>query len=214
MPRSYSLNRRSLNLVDMLIPDGGLVSAYSVSASSTFNGTFTEFQKVPYRVGLRSASAKYGYQPDTSLSKYTRFLFSPSDYTSTVAAVDDSKFMWVKIAPVSASGVVGTYSAPTLLMPYNTVPNRLLVLNGTVGTSTVEIQLPCDFASPSVQVEGSNTLGVGFEPNGATFQVDGVTTGASPMSITTPVFNQLFLTGGASSVKFSLAARTVNSQVI
>lgn len=198
----------------MTIPDTGVVSGYSVAASSTFNGSFTEFQQVPYKIGYKSPTAKFSYNVDTSFSRVTRFLFNPNDYTASLASVDDSKNFWVKIAPINSSGVVGSYSAPTLLMPYNTIPNRLVNISGTIGASLVEIQLPCDFSAPSIQVEGSDIMEVAFEPNGGIYYVNGITTSASPLSSTTPVFNQLFLKGSDAAVTFSIAARAVNSPTI
>ena len=195
----------------MLIPDTGPVSGYSVAASSAFNGSYSEFQVVPYKVGYRSASAVISSISDGIFKSYSRFLFDPSDYAGSVPAVSDLKPIWIKIAPVSVTGDVGTYSAAQLLLPYSSVPNRVLNVNGTIGSSTVEIQLPYDCNAASIQVEGSDYMTVAFEPDGDTFRVDGVTASGTPLSTTFPTFNQVFITGSDTSVTFSMSVRLMNS---
>ena len=78
---------------------------------------------------------------------------------------------WIRVAEVDATGAVGPLGAPQLLMPYTTLPNRAIVVEGTVPSASsvsnsIELVLPMQNNDWGITNIGANSLAVAFEPNG------------------------------------------------
>lgn len=205
MPRTLSIYRRRPGIVDITLPYRTNVSGYQFQASTNFNGAFSLFQVVPL-IGYKSRSVVTLNTQDSQFKNLTRFTFDPADYVASVPAVNDANPFWVRIAPIDLAGVVGTAEAPQLVLPYSSVPNRSLVISGSVGMSAVEVQLPITANNFNFQVTGANTLFVAFEPNGTEFPMPGLSSGVLYGSAF-PASTVLFLRGSAAPTPFTLQAR-------
>jgi hypothetical protein len=191
--------------VDITLPKRSGVSGFQFQASTDFNGTFNAFQDVPSN-GYKSVTPITLNTQDSQFRGLTRFLFDPTDYTASVAAVDDTTPFWVRIAPIDPYGVVGTPETPQMVLPFSSVPNRTLVLSGSVGLTAEELQLPLTANNFNFEVESGQTLYVAFEPNGAEFPMPGVGTGII-FGSAFPTSTVLFLRGTAASTDFQIQAR-------
>lgn len=198
--------RRRNGLVDIIFPARPGAKSYLFEAASNWDSAMAPFQVVPAG-GFRSPGVPDIGMSDSQFRGKTRFLFNPSDYTPTVPAVDDTKPFYVHIVQTDWNGTIHGSEAQHLIMPYDSVPNRMLVLRGTAPNgatiaNSFEVQLPMQCRNPRIQVDGTNDVFAAFEPSGPEFRVSALSIEFTVLSMTYPSFTQIFLraTGGASVV--------------
>jgi len=206
MARYLSLYRRKPNLVDLNLRARANAASYQFQAAQNFDGVFGTFQVVPASGGFRSKSA-----PDTGFDGeqfrgLTRFKFAPSDYS---APVTDSSPFYVKIIQTDVDGTVHPAEAMHLILPYDPMPNRPLVLVGVapsaVGISgSYEIQLPMQTQNIQIQNNGAVPLMVAFEPSGPEFTVYPLSTEFTNFYSTYPSVTQIFVRGSGGTCAFQL----------
>ena len=213
MARYLSVYRRRTNLVDLFLNVRPNAAFYTFKAADNFDAAFTAFQDVP-AAGFRSPSVIDTGFTDSQFRGKTRFIFNPTDYTPTVAAVDDTKPFYVLISQVDVDGTVHADEAMHLILPYSSQPNRPVILAGVVPigatiANSVEIQLPMQCQNFKFQVNSGNDLMVAFEPTAPEFVVYPITTNFSTYDQTYPTFSQVFMRGdgGASTMSASFAMR-------
>lgn len=206
MARSLSVTRRRSHLVDLNLRARPNVAAYQFFAAANFDSSFTQFATVP-AAGLRSVSVADIGPTDGQWRGLTRFLFDPSDYTASVAAVDDTKPFYLQIKQVSTAGVVGSAEAMHLVLPYNSAPDRPIILHGTAPnqaslSAALEIQLPMQCVDWEFQDQGSVILFVAFEPTGSEFAVNPFATGFTNYHHIRTSASQLFVRGNGGTTEF------------
>lgn len=201
MARSLSLLRRRAGLVDIGVRVRAGVSAYKFQSAANFDQAFTTFATVPM-VGLRSLSAPEGSTDGNA--GWTRFVFSPADYS-----LSDTAPLWLKIIPVDMSGVDGTAEAAHLVLPYSTQPNRAVVVSGVApGAASIagslELQLPGQCQNLHAAVDGAAPMLLAVEPGGAEFRV--MTEPGQHITLTTTLqsFSQVFVRGDTVDTEFGL----------
>lgn len=212
MARSFSVYRRRPGLMDITVRSRPGVSGFRFKAASNFDAAFSLFQFVP-SAGLIKPSLDTGMS-DSQFRGLTRFLFNPSDYTGTVPAVDDTKPFWIRIAPVSLSGVVGPDEAIHLVLPFSSTPNRAYNIAGDVGLTSVELQLPLQSSNPIFEVPGSNSLFLAFDPNGYEFMVPNMGVDFSDYRAAFQTFSEIHVRGSAAPTKFYASFRLLSSPVM
>jgi len=204
MPRSISVTRRRLNLVDLSIRLRDGVVGFEFAAAVNFDTAFALFETVP-NGGLQVLdTATYRSVdvpvPGSQHRGVCRFVFDPDMYTIAVPAVADSVPFFIQVTPVLASGAPGTAEAMHLIMPYNPVPFRAIVLHGTVPagadiTASLEIQLPMQCNDFQISNDGGNNLYVAYDRFGAEFGIQPVTTIFKTMEQRTTSVTQIFVRG-------------------
>lgn len=200
MAKTISVYRRRTDLVDLWVAQRDGVRAFTFKAATNFDAGAVAFQTVP-RDGFRSPNA-FDAGPSEGFRGRTRFTFKPSDY-----GLDDTKPLWLKIAPVATDGTVGADEAFHMVLPYSSQSRRPVVLNGnapngaTVADS-LEINLPQQCQNLELQNNGAQDLHVAFERGGAEYVVKPYTAG---LNLTTvyPCFSQLFVRGSGAVVAFA-----------
>ena len=243
MARYLSLYRRRPNLVDINLQSGpyapmaiGLgagkvAKSYDFYVSSNFDGSFTKFHHVPASGGYTSPAlsapghsiAFDGEQFSQSRTPYlTRFRFAPSDYTGaglpfTTAGVTDLTPLWIQLVQNNLDGTTNSATAPHLILPYSSVPNRTVLLAGTAPSETslatsLEIQLPMQVNNIQVQNNGGAILYVAFEPTGPEFVVN-PSTGGADINLYTAynVSSQLFVRGNGAGTPFNFIGALRNN---
>jgi hypothetical protein len=242
MARYLSLYRRRPNLVDINLQSGPYapmaigLAAGKVAASYDFyvgqnfdTGAFTKFQNVPASGGYTSPAlsapgvsiAFDGEQFSQSRTPYlTRFRFAPSDYTGaglpfTVQSVSDSTPFWLQVIQNNLDGTSNTKTAPQLILPYSSQPNRPVLLSGTAPngpTTPLEIQLPMQCDNLQVQNTSTSTnLMVAFEPGGPYFTVYQASVDGLNLYSTYPAASQLFVYGESNTCTFNVIAALRNN---
>lgn len=173
MPRSYTVFRRRPGVADILIPKRVGIKAYRFSASATLNGSFTAFQVVP-ATGFRAPADGSIPAPlfrealGNTFKGYTRFLFNPETYTSSVAAVRDDVAFFMRIESQNLDGSFNAAEAIHYFIPFrNNVGNYPVVLNGTAPAAatpadSLEIVLPSTMFDSEITNDGSSPLGITF----------------------------------------------------
>jgi hypothetical protein len=197
MAKTISVYRRRADLVDLWVAQRDGIRAFTFKAASNFDVGAVAFQTVP-RDGFRSPNA-FDAGPSEGFRGRTRFTFKPADY-----GLDDTKPLWLKIAPVAADGSVGPDEAYHMLLPYSSQPRRPVVLNGTAPAGatvadSLELNLPQQCQNLELQNNGGSDLFVAFERGGAEFVVKPFTAGLN-LSMVYPCFSQLFVRGGVAFV--------------
>lgn len=194
MAKSISVYRRRAGLVDLTIAQRVNVLAYVFKQAANFDVGAAAFQQVP-RDGFRSPNA-FDSGPGEGFRGLTRFTFKPSDY-----GIDDTKPIWLKVAPVNVDGSVGADEPLHLVMPYLAQGRRPVVLNGTAPAGatvadSLELNLQYQCQNLELQNNGGSDLFVAFERGGPEFQVEPLSTGFTNLSTVYPAFSQLFVRGG------------------
>lgn len=195
MAKTISVYRRRTDLVDLWVAQRDGIVAYTFKVSVNFDIAPVAVQVVP-RDGFRSPNA-FDAGPSEGFRGRTRFIFKPSDY-----GLDDTKPMWMKIAPVAADGSVGADEAFHMILPYSSQPRRPVILNGTapVGATvadSLELNLPAQCQNLEFQNNGGADIFVAFERGGAEYQVEPLSSGFTNLSMVYPCFSQLFVRGGS-----------------
>lgn len=201
MARTISVYRRRPGLIDMNWPVRANVGAYALKSATNFNGTFTTFATVPAS-GFASASiGDLGFGGEQFRGK-TRVAINLADYT-----LDDTKPLWLRVAPVSLAGVEGSVEAIHLILPYSSQPRREVLIVGTVAEGTtiansVEIQLP-NCTNPNIQNNGTPSLYVAFDSVGPEFEVPSLQSGFTNYYSASGTFSQIFLRAGTGGTSMS-----------
>lgn len=242
MARFLSLYRRRPNLVDINLQSGPYapmaigLGAGKVAASYDFyvganfdTASPTFFQNVPASGGYRSPSSQApvaGFDSEQfsqSRTPYlTRFKFNAVDYIGaglpfTVAGVTDLTPLWLTFIQRNLDGTTNPATAPQLILPYSSVPNRTVILSGTAPSAaslagSLEIQLPMQVNNIQIQNNGTNILQVAFEPTGPEFTVNPSTAGADINLYT--AYNsssQLFVRGAGGTTAFNFIGALRNN---
>ena len=209
MSRVISLNRRRPNLIDLSVRPSSGTGSIRFSVAANFDAAPVPFATIPV-YGYKSKSIS-GAGAISNISKgQTRFIFDPDDYIATVPALADAKPFWLSIAEIPFGGAAGPESAPHLVLPFASTPNRMFTISGNVAGTTTEIQLPQTVSNPLFQVSTADLL-VGFEPDGTTFKVIQVATYGFDYSASFPMFSQLFMKSSGAGSKIEATFRLVNS---
>ena len=210
MARVFSLNSRRSGIVDITIrPEDG-IGSFIFAVSNNFDGMFNDFQTVP-RAGFRSKSVNPAIVSGFGFRDLTRFIFDPADYTGTFPDLDNTKPFWISVASVPYGGAANPYSAPHLVLPYSTVPNRAFNIHGSVGASVTEIQLPMDVSNIIIDVVGPDDLNVGYDENGTVFVIPKMASNDIEYWSTYHTTSQLFLSSTGMDTEFYASFRLMNS---
>lgn len=213
MARVISITRRRVGMVDISLQNNPAAESYDFSAASNFDAVPTSFQVVPARIGYKSSSVIDNAFNDNRFKGKTRFIFDPSDYTTSVPAVDDTKPFWVNVTQNNFDGSSVT-SSLHLVLPYSTTPNRAYNLVGNLDTSVLELQLPQLSNAMYFTVDGTDNAFMSFDENGTEFKVPNLSTDFQSFFNTLPSFTQLFLRGSASPTSINVALRMVNNTMM
>lgn len=241
MARILSLYRRRPNLIDVnlqsgpfapsAVATGKVAASYDFQVSSNFDGTFTTFQNVPASGGYRSPTAQdpvAGFDSEQfsqSRTPYlTRFKFNPVDYMTggavntvfTTRGVSDLTPIWIKIVKNNQDGTSDPASAPHMILPYASTPNRTVLIAGVapdVGSlaTSLEIQLPMQVNNIQVQNTGGANLFVAFEPTGAEWTVFPLSTEFENLYETFTATSQIFVRGNGATTTFEVIAALRNN---
>ncbi len=193
MAHSISLNRRRTGLIELSWPERQGVTSYLLKAATTFSGTFTTVATIPtYGLISKSLQAVQTSRMETASRGRTRIIFSPTDYS-----LDDTKDIWVRVAPISAAGATGADEAIHLIQPYNTQANRVTHIQGQIPiqssiANSLELNVPGQ-CNPTIQNDGAGDIYVAFESNGMEFKIPPLTSGFTNYVSFKASFNQLFL---------------------
>ena len=211
MARSFSLLKRRPGYVDLGIPTRAGIGSYQFFAVSNFDGTPVQFDTVPL-TGKASASVPEVPVAPQAFRNYTRFVFNPADYTALSGAsptITDDKPMWLYIKPVTIAGSVGSAEALHLILPYDSSPNRMVTLSGTVPGSSLELQLPGQCFDLFANSQSGHPILLGFEPNAPQINISIITTTAVPFKSVESGFSQLFVqgSGGTAVLNATFALR-------
>jgi hypothetical protein len=201
MAKTISVYRRRADLVDLWVAQRDNVRAFVFKYAANFDVGAAAFQTVP-RDGFRSPGA-FDAGVSEAFRGRCRFTFKPADY-----GIDDTKPMWLRIAPVATDGSVGADEAFHLVLPYSSQPRRAVVVSGSAAagadvSASTELNLPMQCQNLELQNNGAADLFVAFEKGGAEYQVEPLSTGFTNLSMVYPCFSQLFVRGSGGAVGFS-----------
>lgn len=205
MARTISVTRRRANLVDMCLPTRANVASYQVFGSSNFDVATTQFATFP-ATGFRSKTVPDIGMADSQWRGLTRFLFNPADYTTVLAAIDDTKPFWIQLKQVGVDGTVGAAEGLTLIPPYMGSGYVPLVVKGSAAAGAAlansqEINLPGYAKSITLtnnEAVAGNSLFVAFSPLGPEITIPATTSYANLFG-ETPT---LYIRGGGGAVAF------------
>lgn len=202
MARTFSVYRRRQNLVDLFINRRANVASYQFKVATNFDIGFSLFDTIPVR-GKKSATVLDSGLVGEQFATKTRFLFNPNDYS-----IDDSKPFYTRVTPVFTDGSLGTEEGIQFVLPYNTQPNRPIIVRGTAPnqaslSTSLEINLPNQVNNMSIQVNGTANLYVAFEPTGAEYKIFPVSPLGMDLVMNLPSFSQLFVRGDAATTEFN-----------
>jgi len=212
---------------------GKVALSYDFYVGANFDtASFTKFQNVPASGGYTSPTLSLpgksiafdGEQFSQKRTPYlTRFRFAPSDYQTgglvntafTTAGVTDLTPIWIQVVQNNLDGTSNTVTAPWLVLPFNSEPNRPILLAGTAPngpTTPLEIQLPMQ--CNNIQIQNTSTtsnLMVAFEPGGPYFTVYQATVEGLNLYETYPSAYQLFVYGESNTCTFNVIAALRNN---
>lgn len=219
MARSISVFRRRANLVDLFVRQRPGIASYRFKAGTNFDdGSPATFQTVP-----AAGMASPGLAVDSSFvgSQFqgcTRFRFDPDFYTANTAAVKDSVPLFIKIAPISTDGTVGADEAYHMVLPYNSAPNRPVIIKGTAPNqaslaASLELQLPMLCSNWEFQVSGAVAVFVAFEPTGQEWTVNPIGTNNKGFEKVYPNISQIFVRGNGATSVFSAVFTERNNPI-
>lgn len=221
MPRSISVYRRRANLIDMNWPKRLNIRSYILKYAPNFDVAFVPFANVSAS-GSKSISVVDGSFTSEQFRDKTRIIFNPVDYT-----IDDTKPIWLRVAPVDINGVIGADETMHLILPYASSSNRMIILYGTAPAAadisgSLELQLPQQCKNTLIQVDSSDfadysspvdqkvpslfDLYVAFEPNGTEFRVPTLSSQFINFEMVYPSISQLFIRGNGNNTIFHMAA--------
>jgi hypothetical protein len=200
--KSFSVYRRKSNFVDLYLNHRPNVASYNFKYATNFDAVFSTFDSVSIN-GKRSVSALDLSYQDSQFRDKTRFTFAPSDYS-----IDDTKNIWIRVAPVSTTGVVGPDEGITLISPTGPKPGRAIVINGSVSTSVIELNFLKQLYNPNIKNTGASSLFVSFETGGSEYQLQSGSGSNTILSSSYSTFDQLFVrSDGATTFSALLADR-------
>ena len=208
MARSLSLVRRRTNLIDLTLQARPGIGSYQFFSTTNFDFASVLFETVP-AYGKASSTVANNSYGDGNYKNQTRFLFNPADY-----ALNDASPIWIQIAPVTVAGVVGATEALHLILPYNSQPNRSVVVAGTAPNAadvagSLELQLPMQCNNMRVQVDGIPNLHLAFDRSGP----EQIVTSVVAVSKTFDSFYQVFVRGAGATTAFNLTAALRNNPI-
>jgi len=209
MPRTFSVARRRINLVDITVPRRDNIIGFRFSASSNFDAAFTNFQVVPndgVRV-LRAPAAGGPRTPDVPMPgnqrnrrNNVRFVFDPDEYTAGVPVVVDNAPFFIRLESQNPDGSFNAAEAMQLLQPYSSTAHRPVHLFGVVPAAgslaaSLEIQLPMQCQDWEISNDGAADLYVAFERPGYEFRVQPATSIFRSFEQIVTSVSQLFVRG-------------------
>lgn len=193
-------------MVDLIWDKIPNVTHYIMKYASNFDQPYTPFVQIP-SCGTSSSSTIFFGPDNNSFKNKTRFTFNPADY-----GFNDSKYLWIKFAPIYSSGVIGPDEDQYLILPYETQVQRTIIINGIAPnaadvSNSLVIYLPTYGENPVIANEGSVSLAVSFDGNSEYTIPNNNNT--NPLNSVLPNIKQLFIrgTGGSSQFSFVYAER-------
>jgi len=174
MPRSISVTRRKPDLIDLFINRRAGVTGFQFSVADNFDSALTVFQEIsiygyasPSVIGNATIN-KYAGAIGNQYRNKTRFVFAPSDYTASVAAMRDDKPIYLSIKQRNADGSLGAAEALHMIVPPPWPGRRPIMLRGTVPlgvniAASLEIQLPMSCYDWEIQNGGAADMYIAFE---------------------------------------------------
>jgi hypothetical protein len=208
MPRTFSVPRRRINLVDITVPRRDNIIGFRFSASSNFDAAFTAFQVVP-NDGLKALRPPVSGGPRTphiplpgnQRNRDVRFVFDPDEYTAGVPVIKDNTPFFIRIESQNPNGTFNSPEAMQLLQPYNSAPHRPVHLFGTVPaaanlTNSLEIQLPMQCDDWEITNSGAAILYIAFERPGFEYLLQPEATVFRSLSQYITAVSQIFVRGG------------------
>jgi len=172
MPRTFSVARRRINLVDITVPRRDNITGFRFSAAGNFDLAFTAFQVVPNDgVKILAPGVVNIPLPGSQRRDHVRFVFDPDEYTAGVPVVRDDTPFFVRLESRNPNGTFNPPEAMQLVLPYSSIPHRSVALTGTVPlgaalANSVEIQLPMQCNDFEFRNEGAAILAAAFERPG------------------------------------------------
>ena len=211
MARLLTLHRRRANLVDLTLQVQPGVAAYQFQAATNFDAAFTTFDTVPSGGKASQTATDLAIDGSSKFRGLTRFLFNPADYATTGVSETKPMFVRVLFVPFVGAGVTsvpGTPSGTHMVLPYDSSPDRPIVLNGTAPgatsmTGSLELQLPGQCRNLQIQVNGAADMWVAFEPGGPEFRIPALSVEFTSLSLFAPVVTQLFFRGDGAATTFN-----------
>lgn len=221
MPRSISIYRRRANLIDMNWPLRLNIRSYILKFASNFDSAFAPFANIP-AAGFKSKTVTDSGLTSEQFRGKTRIIFNPVDFT-----IDDTKPIWLRVAPIDINGIVGADETMHLILPYAPPANRPIILYGTAPAAadisgSLELQLPQQCKNITIQVDSSDfanygtpadqivpslfDLYVAFEPKGTEFRVPTLSSQFTNFESVYPAASQLFIRGNTEPTSFHLSA--------
>lgn len=211
MPRSISVIRRTPGVIDLTVRRRPGIIGFRFSAAANFDSAvFTAFQVVP-NYGYKSLTAPDLGGIGNQFRDLVRFLFNPSDYTATVAAVRDDVPFYIKIESQNLDGTFNPAEAMHMIMPAHWTANRPILLQGTVPAgltqlNSIEIQLPMSCIDWEIQNDGAADIYMSFERGavaGPEYRLQPATSIFRSMEQYVTTVSQIFMRGAKGSTTVS-----------
>lgn len=217
MARSISVNRRKDGLVDLLIPKRDGKTGFRFGAATNFDAAYTTFATVP-NDGLASSSVPSVAvnSVGSQFKNHVRFIFKPSDYVATAAALIDTNPFFLRIEARNPDGTFDSAEVGHLILPPPIEPYRVINLRGTAPSgaslaNSLEIQLPGRCTDFSILNDGAAPLFVAFHSTGGEYQVLPVTSAFNAYEQYTGSVSQIFIRGSGGSTTVSMAFTLKNN---
>ncbi|HED38594.1 MAG TPA: hypothetical protein ENI76_10190 [Ignavibacteria bacterium] len=143
MPRQFSVTRRRIGLIDILINIDPLkippIEFWEFEASDSFNGPFISLEKMG-NCGKRSKTVR-DYSFNDSFRGKVRFVFNPDDYP--MVKINDLRPIYLRLKTRDLGS--NDFCRPGgvhVVIPYTPSGHPPLHLNGDAPHEKLEIQLP------------------------------------------------------------------------
>lgn len=216
--RRLSLLRRRAGLIDIGILRDPLAKTYDIKASYAFDTSTATI----VTIGMDGARSKtvtddQARPGDNSNRAWTRLVFNPADYKISSVAIDDTKPLWIQFTQTNFD--TSTTTSPLqLILPYSTIQNRMVVLNGTAPNvvsqaTATHLLMPQVCDGLQLSNTGAVDLYISFELNGPEFQLAAQTNQFTPFSVNYPSFTEIWVRGSGSTCTFSAAFALRNNHL-
>ncbi len=212
--RPFTVLRRRLRLLDILVPKMPNQQKYRLLAASNFDGTFVQICEADIGCGFLDpalmTSGRYLTLQDNVNPNQVRLAFDPQSFAVT-ASIDDANQFWLQLQHANFAGAPDTPSPPTLILPEEKLRgDSVIVIAGTapsgadVGDS---LQLNLPYRMQDVTIRNDDTahdLYVAMEPGGSELLVKANNSSLSQVSLAKGAQGCLLVRGSSGTAVFSV----------
>ena len=159
--RPFTVVRRRLNILDLLIPKQENVQGYRLQAATNFDATFTTILTADISSGFLDPAVNAASLQALNNPNQIRVVFDPQSFFLPTG-IEDTKQFWLKFVPVNFGGTPGPASGPCLILPESALRgDSRVVVQGTApsGASVADalgLQLP--FRTQDLEIRNHETV--------------------------------------------------------